>query len=469
MFKKACKLLSLIGVITIVSGCQITENYKNSPNALSPEEVANIYYFEELAPPLQNHIENLKNVEVTVNTRFEFDDYQAFKVQQHRELYDSQELIAYQIETITTNSNSDENLNEMFVWKDDNYYVQLQSLPFQEYESLSYQPFTYLYFLQSVNATLGEDLTVEQSDDHLIDVSVNITNDELEDMMAVLLDVPIVLSPNANYELNLKYQFNTETNAFLNGRLDATIQDLGHTYKVTHEIDDLVYNQDHLQIDTDVAVNVETTENFIEDFKRANPSDLLSNYDYQITMTSPNEQFEETYHIINPLAQNPYMTLWGVITDDPIEKFNLDYADQRWIVKDKQVNSEPFKQFNVYDHFTKRFINEFDQLEETEAAEEGVIQYREFFEDNYVELNNAVGDAMISQFNQGENQYYGIDYMINQETQQLVGVIIWNGTGGQEIVDTSTRYYINQFNQYPSNQLGLQIHDAIWPAVQSDS
>lgn len=464
MLKKYTKFLLLTFTLLILAGCQqIMENVQNSPDSLSPEEVAQIYNQEQMMIAMNNHLENLSKSQSTIKSTFNYGDLTMIKSQENFETYQEQSLSGYEIQTtVSENGNT---LNEQFVWNESGYHTQFHNDTFVTTKQTNRQPYVFLNFLQFL--VTGEDAwEVEEMDDNTSRVTKKFEDPEVAKQLGLYLDLPIIISPNAEYQIEINYLMGNETGVIHSGIVNATIEDLGNEYKIAHELVDAQFNDEAQALNIDInAKNTVNGNGFVEQFTQANPIQLFTNYDMQLIRTENDETIEELFITSNTLRTNPYMELLAPISEDGIGDFGTVYEDALYYLEGDDVQSGERHLFNAYAYFANRILDQYENLEEIESGNDSILYYREVFEYDFDALTQAVGQAQINHFSTDLNNFYGIDYIIDNQTKRLINIVIWNGSDESDVINTTTGYYIGSLNLHNPSLLGGQIHQNIWDAM----
>lgn len=463
MAKKTTHFISLFALLLLLSGCGIIENVKNSPDALSPEEVADIYNQEQLYLAISDNINNLEQVQSEIKTTFQYDDKTIAKTQENFEQYEEQTLSNYEIQSQTdTDSQS---LNETFIAKDAAYYHQVQNAPYLKTDQPTRQPFIYLNFLQFLlNENIKWETVTEEN--RVLEASAEINDPEITKELAPFLDLPVIVSPEAKYTLTVNYSFNPETGAIEKGNITGVIEDLGNQFNIQHELTSVHYNNAANALGLDVnATPMTLSDDFLTAFKEANPTEAITNYEIQRIRTDAEGTIDEMFITQNTLTAEPYIDLISTINNEEAESFGVGFQSTFYEQRDEEVQEHEWATFNPYHHFTQRILTQYNSLEEVES-EEGILTYREFFNDDLNALKEATDRASVDQFKDNDQQIYGIDYHIDAETHRLLNVIIWNGEVTESTVNVTTSYAFGNLNPYTLNLLSNQLNPQILEAIQ---
>ncbi len=463
MTNKITQFVSLFVVMLFLSGCSILDNIQDSPDSLSPEEVADIYNQEQLFLSISDSINNLEQIRAEINTTFQYDDKTISKTQENFEQYQEQTLSNYEIKS--KSDTNDQSLNETFILKDGEYYHQVQNAPYTKTDQPTRQPFIYLNFLQFL---LNEDIKWETvtEDNRIIEASTEITDPEITNALAPFLDLPVIVSPEAQYTFLVKYSFDPESGAIQQGIIEGTIEDLGNKFNIQHELISVHYNDeaDSIGLDSN-TLPMNVSDGFLSAFTEANPTSALTNYEMQRIRTDAEQVIDEMFITQNTLNTDPYIDLISSVNNEEIETFGVGYQSTYYEQQNEELNQQSWPTYNPYHHFTQRIKTQIDALEEIES-EEGILSYREIFDNDLSVLNEAIGEANVDQFKENDQQIYGIDYHIDAETKRLLNVIIWNGEVTDASVNTTTAYAFGNLNPYTLNLLSSQLNPQILDAIQ---
>lgn len=518
MYHKILKYSTILCIGLVLSGCQqITENMKNSPDSLSPEKVAQIYNQEQLGLAINEHLESLEQVSASIKSTFTYGDKELIKTQNNFEAY--KDLNLDRLEISTQVSNDDQTLKENFVLDKEGYHSQVNGLPFQTKESATRQPFIYINFLNYLTQAT-DPWNIEEIDENTMNVTVDLTDPELTKKVGDFLDIPIIVSPDVQYTFSLNYQVDKKLGVIKSGVIDGTIHDLNQDFKIRYELTNTAVNDKATALNIDLneeAINEE--DDFIKQFKAMNPTNLITNYEMRAVRTKDNEELQSTYFTQNTLQTTPYFILESDIIDEKLSDFKATFNGKRYALDGDKVVEEDAVMFNPYHHYVEQFIKSYDKLElmeeetdaegeseegteaeaeaETEAtaeteAETGAetdagnaaetdaekdtestekdsnaasnerLNYRQAFETSLDDLKAVSGSTNIDQFNSGEGNFYGIEYFVDKKTHRLVSVVVWNGTEGDEMIDTTSGYFFDNINSFNPNLLGNQVNEKIW-------
>lgn len=461
MFKKTTQLLILIITSILLVGCQqMMDNAQNSSNSLSLEEVSQIYNQEQMMLSLNNHLETLDQSRSTIQTTFTYEDLEMIKSQENFESYQDLSLSGYEIQT--TVSEGDKTLNEAFVWDEAGYHTQFHNDPFITTDQTNRQPYVYLNFLQFLVA--NEDTwNTEDVDENTARVTKIFTAPEIARELGLFIDLPVIISPNTEYEIEINYLMDKESGVINSGTVSGTVKDLGKEFRVTHELVETQFNENaeslNINLEEEATVN---NDDFVTQFGSNNPTELITNYDLQLIRTNNGETIEEQFLSVNTLRESPYMELIAPLVEEGIGSFGTVYENTYYYVDNDDVQSTDRNLFNAYSHFVQRIIEQHDQLAPVESGDSNILYYREIFGDDFSALTEAVGDAHIDQFSNEENNLYGIDYIIDNNSKRLLNAVIWNGSDQSEVIDTTTGYYFGDLNLHTPSLLGGQIDQSIW-------
>ncbi|MBG9988643.1 hypothetical protein HZY88_06610 [Aerococcaceae bacterium DSM 111176] len=461
MFKKTPQLLTLIIISLLLVGCQqIMDDTQNPSNSLSSEEASQIYNQDKMILAMNNHLESLDQSQSTIQTTFTFEDLEMVKSQENFESYQDLSLSGYEIQT--TVSDDGEILNEQFVWDDAGYHTQFHNEPFITTDQTNRQPYVYLNFLQFLVAS-DDTWIVEDIDENTAKVTKEFADPEMARELGLFIDLPVIVSPNAEYEIAIEYLMDKELGVINSGTVNGTVKDLGKFFQVTHELVETQFNENAESLNIDFEEEADNNnDDFVTQFNSANPIDLITNYDMQLIRTENGETIEEQFISANTLRQSPYMELIAPLVEEGIGSFGTVYENTYYYVDNDDVQSTDRNLFNAYSHFVQRIIEQHDQLAPVESGDSNILYYREIFGDDFSALTEAVGDAHIDQFSNEENNLYGIDYIIDNNSKRLLNAVIWNGSDQSEVIDTTTGYYFGDLNLHTPSLLGGQIDQSIW-------
>src|SRR5699024_2988340 len=233
--------------------------------------------------------------------------------------------------------------------------------------------------------------------------------------------LPMMLSKNTQIEMDAQYRVDTENGDITYIVMNMVINDLDSQYKV--KIESNINSKaefENWQIDTNQTVSLVTSQKEQQQLiAEANPYQLINYLE-----TYRDDQTETTLIMGNYLNGEPYSLIEGVLKEQSLTNVSFWKANRQYQEIEGNVEIQEVKQSNRYAQFVQRLDEQYDLLEQLEATEESTfIALREFFEQDYEQFSSTLTELDKEVFNQ-DNKVYGIDYLNNKETYQLMGVIL---------------------------------------------
>lgn len=289
-------------------------------------------------------------------------------------------------------------------------------------------------------------------------VKRNIEDEQLLTIAPQLFSLPMMLSKNTQIEMDAQYRVDTENGDITYIVMNMVINDLDSQYKV--KIESNINSKaefENWQIDTNQTVSLVTSQKDQQQLiAEANPYQLINYLE-----TYRDDQTETTLIMGNYLNGEPYSLIEGVLKEQSLTNVSFWKANRQYQEIEGNVEIQEVKQSNRYAQFVQRLDEQYDLLEQLEATEESTfITLREFFEQDYEQFSSTLTELDKEVFNQ-DNKVYGIDYLINKETYQLMGVILWSADAITAEVGATITLNFDNFNVYNPSLLMDQVSDQI--------
>ncbi|MDO4432651.1 MAG: hypothetical protein Q4B80_04960 [Aerococcaceae bacterium] len=452
----------------------------DSAQASSSEEESGeqVSYSEDvhrLVAQVSQAYRNLKSLKMTVDTTVKNDALNYFKSQSNHEQYGAGTLQRSYSE-VQTKVDNETFLQSFYSTTEEDgkmkLYIRTNAEKWQE--SGARKQTLYIDFIKYLlegkdEVTLAEDQPI---------LTKKITDAEQVKTLTAALDIPVWLSPNAQYDLTMHFHVDEATGHLSNVMVEGSITDLGQTYEVSV----VAFPTPDEKFEA-VKVNLEEASEplkveegkFLEQFQAANLTKAVTFYD----MVIGNTHYEDENVSLVSLSvwgNTIPFAKYGKIVEQEVKDETLIYANKRYFEKAGQVTSEDFPIGNYYADSVAKFIASYDVLtllEEEEEAEEGeekeesdTYRYRHLFEADVEGFKEAAGAVDISGILRDEEAHYGIEYLIDKKTLRLSSVYYWSVIASDESIGVVKTLHFHRFNQYNPNFLEENIPQAVWDSIK---
>lgn len=409
---------------------------------------------QQLQQLIAKRFEALEKVSMNLAVSTTIND-QLYKVKEKtEELYEEGQLKGYLV-TNQIEQNSHE-LEEQIYHTGEEYYYRFNSNSWQNLSGDTKSTILYISLMKYLFEG-SDEWQLDESENNVM-VKRKIEDEQLLTIAPQLFSLPMMLSKNAQIEMDAQYRVDTENGDITYIVMNMVINDLDSQYKV--KIESNINSKaefENWQIDTNQTVSLETSQKDQQQLiAEANPYQLINYLE-----TYRDDQTETTLIMGNYLNGEPYSLIEGVLKEQSLTNVSFWKANRQYQEIEGNVEIQEVKQSNRYAQFVQRLDEQYDLLEQLEATEESTfITLREFFEQDYEQFSSTLTEIDKEVFNQ-DNKVYGIDYLINKETYQLMGVILWSADAITAEVGATITLNFDNFNVYNPSLLMDQVSDQI--------
>lgn len=463
-FKRNC-LVTLS--VLLLSGCvdlspvnpikttsNISESVDDSKVNVMEDHQQSTTQKQQLQQLIAKRFEALDKVSMNLAVSTTIND-QLYKVKEKtEELYEEGQLKGYLV-TNQIEQNSHE-LEEQIYHTGEEYYYRFNSNSWQNLSGDTKSTILYISLMKYLFEG-SDEWQLDESENNVM-VKRKIEDEQLLTIAPQLFSLPMMLSKNAQIEMDAQYRVDTENGDITYIVMNMVINDLDSQYKV--KIESNINSKaefENWQIDTNQTVSLETSQKDQQQLiAEANPYQLINYLE-----TYRDDQTETTLIMGNYLNGEPYSLIEGVLKEQSLTNVSFWKANRQYQEIEGNVEIQEVKQSNRYAQFVQRLDEQYDLLEQLEATEESTfITLREFFEQDYEQFSSTLTEIDKEVFNQ-DNKVYGIDYLINKETYQLMGVILWSADAITAEVGATITLNFDNFNVYNPSLLMDQVSDQI--------
>lgn len=290
--------------------------------------------------------------------------------------------------------------------------------------------------------------------------------------LASLLDLPMVISPDAAYDVKIEAFMNKETGQMVSASVSGTVTDKGATYPIDIRVQTTEQkDRTTVSVDTNAEVTALSLEGeqALENFKKGNPLDVVNAYQMQWGIRN-HEKDDLWLWIANPWNGKMLAAAEGKVVDKKADNYRLIYNSQSY-GKDSEdkVTSYGVVMEDFYRHFVTRFIDHYAELSQMPASEDGeevtTVTFRESFDADSEGLKAAAGKFDVSNVIR-DGAVYAIDYVVNNKTLQLEAVYIWSITEGEESISVVNTLHFAELNEFSPNLINQVVPKEYWQTVQ---
>lgn len=409
---------------------------------------------QQLQQLIAKRFEALDKVSMNLAVSTTIND-QLYRVKEKtEELYEEGQLKGYLV-TNQIEQNSHE-LEEQIYYTGDGYYYRFNSNSWQNLSGDTKSTILYISLMKYLFEG-SDEWQLDESENNVM-VKRKIEDEQLLTNAPQLFSLPMMLSRNAQIEMDAQYRVDTENGDITYIVMNMVINDLDSRYKV--KIESNINSKaefENWQIDTNQTVNLDTSQKEQQQLiAEANPYQVINYLE-----TYRDDQTQTTLIMGNYLNGEPYSLIEGVLKEQSLTNVSFWKANRQYQEIEGNVEIQEVKQSNRYAQFVQRLDEQYDLLEQLEATEESTfITLREFFEQDYEQFSSTLTELDKEVFNQ-DNMVYGIDYMINKETYQLMDVILWSADATTAEVGATITLNFDNFNVYNPSLLMDQVSDQI--------
>ncbi|HJF16537.1 MAG TPA: hypothetical protein K8V19_02720 [Globicatella sulfidifaciens] len=463
-FKRNC-LVTLS--VLLLSGCvdlspvnpikttsNISESVDDSKVNVMEDHQQSTTKKQQLQQLIAKRFEALEKVSMNLAVSTTIND-QLYKVKEKtEELYEEGQLKGYLV-TNQIEQNSHE-LEEQIYYTGDGYYYRFNSNSWQNLSGDTKSTILYISLMKYLFEG-SDEWQLDESENNVM-VKRKIEDEQLLTNAPQLFSLPMMLSKNTQIEMDAQYRVDTENGDITYIVMNMVINDLDSQYKV--KIESNINSKaefENWQIDTNQTVSLDTSQKEQQQLiAEANPYQVINYLE-----TYRDDQTETTLIMGNYLNGEPYSLIEGVLKEQSLTNVSFWKANRQYQEIEGNVEIQEVKQSNRYAQFVQRLDEQYDLLEQLEATEESTfITLREFFEQDYEQFSSTLTELDKEVFNQ-DNKVYGIDYLINKETYQLMGVILWSADAITAEVGATITLNFDNFNVYNPSLLMDQVSDQI--------
>lgn len=462
MFRK--KYLGFLA-LSLLAGCQYLPKLSESthPSQLSPDQVADIYHQEQLFLAIDQHVGQLAGVQMTVHTQVDLDGNTVIKDQKSTENYDQGQLTGLYMA-----SQSSQAIAEEVLINEGEYAHRYLNRDWVQLPSQTKLPLSYSSLLNSL--ILGQDpvQVVSDLEAPIYQVEKKLTAPQLLSDLPWMLDLPMMVSPQADIQAQASYQVDKALGQIQSAKLHITVEDLGKTYVVDISsqvsFSDQVHDLDSLVSKNDDNQDLQAMD--LEAFNQANPASSLTYYEMVTHTSLPHEADTAYLHIFNPWLDQPHLELRAPLEGENLDPLDLVYQNQIYGLRQDQLIQEDYSQVHPYHYFVRHFTEVYDDLIAIEGDPDQDYTYREIFEDNFDGFQKAVGQLDVTPLSREDFALYAIDYHLDPTNLTLTHVTLWSLTeADEEEVDHVISLAFSHFNLYSPQAYSDQLDPALWQAA----
>ncbi|MGX7100447.1 hypothetical protein ACWOBH_10645 [Globicatella sanguinis] len=463
-FKRNC-LVTLS--VLLLSGCvdlspvnpnettsNISESVDDSKVNVMEDHQQSTTKKQQLQQLIAKRFEALDKVGMNLVVSTTIDD-QLYKVNEKtEERYEEGQLKGYLV-TNQIEQNSHE-LEEQIYYSVEDYYYRFNSNSWQNLSGDTKSTILYISLMKYLFEG-SDEWQLDESENNVL-VKRTIEDEQLLTIAPQLFSLPMMLSKNAQIEMDAQYRVDTENGDITYIVMNMVINDLNTQYKV--KIESNINSKaefDEWQIDTNQTVSLDTTQKDQQQLiAEANPYQVINYLE-----TYRDDQTQTTLTMGNYLNGEPYSLIEGELKEQSLINVSFWKANRQYQETEGNVEIQELKQTNRYAQFVQRLDQQYELLDQLEATEESTfITLREFFEQDYEQFSSTLTELDKEMFNQ-DNKVYGIDYLIHKETYQLMGVILWSADANTAEVGATITLNFDNFNVYNPSLLMDQVSDQI--------
>lgn len=463
-FKRNC-LMTLS--VLLLSGCvdlspvnpikttsNISESVDDSKVNVMEDHQQSTTKKQQLQQLIAKRFEALNKVSMNLAVSTTINDQLYGVKEKTEELYEEGQLKGYLV-TNQIEQNSHE-LEEQIYYTGDGYYYRFNSNSWQNLPGDTKSTILYISLMKYLFEG-SDEWQLDESENNVM-VKRKIEDEQLLTNAPQLFSLPMMLSRNAQIEMDAQYRVDTENGDITYIVMNMVINDLDSRYKV--KIESNINSKaefENWQIDTNQTVSLDTSQKEQQQLiAEANPYQVINYLE-----TYRDDQTQTTLIMGNYLNGEPYSLIEGVLKEQSLTNVSFWKANRQYQEIEGNVEIQEVKQSNRYAQFVQRLDEQYDLLEQLEATEESTfITLREFFEQDYEQFSSTLTELDKEVFNQ-DNMVYGIDYMINKETYQLMDVIFWSADATTAEVGATITLNFDNFNVYNPSLLMDQVSDQI--------
>lgn len=461
------KYLVTLGVL-MLSGCvdlsPVNPNETTSSAVTETTNEAKVNVMEEhqqttakkqqLQQLIAKRFEAIEKMSMNLQVSIIMDEQQYIVNQKTEEQYEKGQLKGYLVSNQIDQDSTE--LKEQIYYTGNEYFYRFNSNAWKQLNGDTKSSILYISLIKYLFE--GNDEWEVKETDKQMTITRNITDEALLKVVPQLFSLPMMVSKNAQIEMNTQYQVNPDNGDITHIVLNADIDDLGSKYsvKIESDINSKAEFKDW-QIDTNQKVSLDASRTdqhqLIVD---ANPYQAF-NY----VETYRDDQSNTTLTMGNYLNGQPISLIEGQLQDQDITDLSFWKDNHQYQETEATVEKVEVKKNNLYAQFVQRVDEQYDQLVELEATEDSpFITLREFFEQDYEQFVVGLTELDKEIFNT-DNSVYGIDYLINKDTFQLMGVILWSAAADTAEIGPTVTLNFDNFNAFNPSLLMNQVSDKI--------
>lgn len=403
---------------------------------------------------------NLTKVALEVTTKANVQGTEIVKQQRNEEVYQEGSLSDYFIDA--TQTVQGETLHQGVILQGEKNYRQALNGQWIETASEGRNGILYLYLVKLLFE--GQDQWEVSDGLSVATVRKQINDATVLSGIETLLDVPVIVSPQAKKSVTLDYQIDEETGDILVALVNMTIEDLNQTttMSVQARINSEATFEDWV-VDTS-EVETAAEDDFIAAFQKANQTKALTYYETYVNEVS-GEEIERQLILGNYIADTPYMLLQGRIADESFQDVSVTIDGQKFSQVEEQVTVESDTALNLYALYVDAFVNHYDQLTLLEDDGSQESTYRLFYEYDFESFQSVAGALDVSRLQNSDTVAYGVDFKVDAKTNELLGVFFWSVGETEESVSQLTTVSFSGLNVNNPNQVSGNISEDIWKTI----
>lgn len=416
----------------------------------------------ELYAKISDYYQNVKRIDLDITSVFSGKDIRVERSQKNKELYEKGTLKKYAINDII--KSGDEEVLQNYGLKDDAYYQRYNNQNWEKTEGATHMPVTYLslvrFLLEDSNTP-----EIKESNGKAI-ISKQLNNTDLIKNIASLTDIPVIVNPYSQAEIKIEYVVDKKSGIIEESHVEIDVNEDGNAYDYTIEAVPSQVSDDIIDKFDELAKEIDTSTDFKDYFKKANPTSVVNYYETTITKQEGPDNASSTLLVTNAVSNQLQYLVESEVKDEQLTNSKVIRDNQCYEVKEGKVEHSKVDFTNYYQQFVSRVLDQYDNLEEVdqENGEAASDSLREQF-DSLEELGNAIPHVDLRHIKRDGDATYGVDYFINKKTKELSGVVIWGASEGEEDVNHLTSFTFSRFNYYTPNNIVNLVENDIWKNI----
>ena len=483
--KKTSVLLSLLACF-VLAGCQeadIKQSSRGNPLFVAEESTGSgsdsadvnvedeaAKYTEEqraLLSKVYDYYQAAKALKLSVEVKDETGSVR--QVQTNQEVYDNGTLKRYVADYETQAGEQSQRFSTYY--DGSKHYVMAPGTKWQEGANVK----TATVYHALIDLLLGgkDNLNLDQGVSQPM-MTKKITDPEQLKQLRGYVDLPVVLTPQAELTAEANYQIDAETGRILTVGLNIGVTDLGQTsqYKVWLDTTELEEADSVAKVDLEaepIAVEASADSDALSRFKAANPVAAVTNYELIWAQQSGDDTAQIWRQYVSRHQSDAQAVAETEIKDKTEQAYQLLMAGKRWVLDEAgEVTSQEATLSDMYAEYVQAFINQYDQLKpvETEADDAKSTTYRLEFENDPEAFKAAAGSMNTTNLVRDKEALYRLEYVVNKQTSQLEEVYFWSVTAEDDKVRYINSLRFGQINQLPARLWEVLVDAKIWEAVK---